>query len=77
MPDIPPAIDVYPGPHLPIIKADADPRGLVGRLNHAVPREMDVDAGTMGRGRVLATRRGRSPLYRLEESGAPQDPALR
>jgi transposase len=76
MPDIPPEIDVYPVQHLPIIKAYADQLGLVSLINHYVPTEMDVDAGTIGRGLVLDTLSGRSPLYRLEEFFAHQDTAL-
>src|SRR5262249_50858828 len=37
---------------------------------------MDVDAGTIVRGLVWATRSGRSPRYRLEECCAPHDTAL-
>jgi transposase len=73
MPDIPPAIEVSPVHHLPIIKAYADPLGLVGLINHDVPTEMDVDAGTVVLGLVLDTLSGRSPLYRLEEFFAQQD----
>jgi transposase len=76
MPDIPPAIEVYPVHHLPIIKAYADQLGLVGLINHYVPTEMDVDAGTVVLGLVLDTLSGRSPLYRLEEFFAHQDTAL-
>jgi transposase len=76
MPDIPPAIEVYPVQHLPIIKAYADQLGLVGLINHYVPTEMDVDAGTVVLGLVLDTLSGRSPLYRLEEFFAHQDTAL-
>lgn len=76
MPDIPPEIEVYPVQYLPIIKAYADQLGLVGLINHYVPTEMDVDAGTIVLGLVLDTLRGRSPLYRLEEFFAHQDTAL-
>jgi transposase len=76
MPDIPPAIEVYPVHHLPIIKAYADQLGLVGLINHYVPTEMDVDAGTVVLGLVLDTLSGRSPLYRLEEFFAHQDTEL-
>jgi transposase len=76
MPDIPPAIEVYPVHHLPIIKAYADQLGLVGLINHYVPTEMDVDAGTVVLGLVLDTLSGRSPLYRLEEFFAQQDTEL-
>jgi transposase len=76
MPDIPPAIEVYPVHHLPIIKAYADQLGLVGLINHYVPTEMDVDAGTVVLGLVLDTLSGRSPLYRVEEFFAQQDTAL-
>jgi hypothetical protein len=76
MPDIPPAIAVYPVHHLPILKAYADPLGLVNLINHYVPTEMDVDAGTIVLGLVLETLSGRSPRYRLEEVFAPQDTAL-
>jgi hypothetical protein len=76
MPDIPPAIAVYPVQHLPMIKAYADQLGLVGLINHYVPTEMDVDAGTIVLGLVLDTLSGRSPLYRLEEFFAHQDTAL-
>ena len=76
MQDIPPAIEVYPVHHLPIIKAYADQLGLVGLINHYVPTEMDVDAGTVVLGLVLDTLSGRSPLYRLEEFIAHQDTEL-
>ena len=74
--DIPPAIEVYPVHHLPIIKAYADQLGLVGLINHYVPTAMDVDAGTVVLGLVLDTLSGRSPLYRLEEFFAHQDTEL-
>ena len=38
---------MYPVQHLPIIKAYADQLGLVSLINHYVPTEMDVDAGTI------------------------------
>src|SRR5712671_5898620 len=73
---IPPEIEVYPVDHLPIIKAYADQLGLVGLINHYVPTEMAVDAGTVVLGLVLDTLSGRSPLYRLEEFFAHQDTEL-
>src|SRR5919202_2962035 len=76
MPDIPPEIEVYPVQHLPIIKAYADQLGLVSLINHYVPTEMEVDAGTVVLALVLDTLSGRSPLYRLEEFFAQQDTAL-
>jgi transposase len=76
MPDLLPAIEIYPVHHLPIIKAYADQLGLVGLINHYVPTEMDVDAGTVVLGLVLDTLSGRSPLYRLEEFFAHQDTEL-
>src|SRR5215831_1629416 len=76
MPEIPPAIEVYPVHHLPIIKAYADQLGLVSLINHYVPTEMDVDAGTVVLGLVLDTLSGRSPLSRLEEFFAHQDTEL-
>jgi transposase len=76
MPDIPPAIEIYPVHHLPIIKAYADQLGLVGLINHYIPTEMGVDAGTVVLGLVLDTLSGRSPLYRLEEFFAQQDTEL-
>src|SRR5262247_233120 len=76
MQDILPAMEVYPVHHLPIIKAYADQLGLVGIINHYVPTEMDVDAGTIVLGMILDTLSGRSPLYRLEEFFAQQDTAL-
>jgi transposase len=76
MPDIPSEIEVYPVQHLPIIKAYADQLGLVGLINHYVPTEMEVDAGTVVLGLVLDTLSGRSPLYRLEEFFASQDTEL-
>src|ERR671927_1860620 len=76
MPDIPPEIEVYPVQHLPIIKAYADQLGLVSLINHYVPIEMDVDAGTVVLALVLDTLSGRSPLYRLEEFFAQQDTEL-
>ena len=60
-----PEIEVYPVHHLPIIKAYADQLGLVSLINHYVPTEMNVDAGTVVLGLVLDTLSGRSPLYRL------------
>ena len=76
MPGIAPALEVYPVQHLPIIKAYADQLGLVNLINHYVPTEMDVDAGTIGLGLALDTLSGRSPLYRFEEFFAHQDTAL-
>jgi transposase len=76
MPGIPPEIEVYPVHHLPIIKAYADQLGLVSLINHYVPTEMGVDAGTVVLGLVLDTLSGRSPLYRLEEFFAHQDTEL-
>ena len=57
-----PEIEVYPVQHLPILKAYADQLGLIGLINHYVPTEMDVDAGTVVLGLVLDTLSGRSPL---------------
>jgi Domain of unknown function (DUF4277) len=76
MPDLPPDIEVYPVHHLPIIKAYADQLDLVGLINHYVPTEMEVDAGTIVLGLVLDTLSGRSPLYRLEEFFTTQDTEL-
>src|SRR5436190_15180905 len=76
MQDLAPAIEVYPVHHLPIIKAYADQLGLVSLINHYVPTEMDVDAGTVVLALVLDTLSGRSPLYRLEEFFTYQDTAL-
>ncbi len=76
MPDLASEIEVYPVHHLPIIKAYADQLGLVGLINHYVPTEMEVDAGTVVLGLILDTLRGRSPLYRLEEFFATQDTEL-
>jgi len=76
MPGIPAAIAVYPVHHRPILKAYADQRGLVSLLNPYVPTERNVDAGTVVLALVLATLRGRSPLYRFEEFCAQQAPAL-
>src|SRR5919198_1732480 len=71
-----PASEVYPVQHLPLIKAYADQLGLVSLINHYVPTEMEVDAGTVVLALVLDTLSGRSPLYRLEEFFAQQDTAL-
>jgi len=71
-----PAIEVYPVQHLPILKAYADQLGLVSLINHYVPTEMEVDAGTVVLAMVLDTLSGRSPLYRLEEFFAQQDTEL-
>ena len=76
MPGIPTEIEVYPVHHLPILKAHADQLGLVSLINHYVPTEMNVDAGTIVLGLVLDTLSGRSPLYRLEEFFAHQDTEL-
>jgi transposase len=71
-----PVIEVYPVHHLPIIKAYADQLGLVSLINHYVPTEMEVDAGTVVLALVLDTLSGRSPLYRLEEFFAQHDTEL-
>jgi transposase len=73
---IPHELKVYQIQHLPIVKAYADQLGLVSSINHFVPTEMQVDAGTIVLGLVLDTLSGRSPLYRLEEFFAHQDTAL-
>jgi len=62
MQDRAPAIEVYPVHPLPIITADADQLGLVSLINHYVPTEMDVDAGTVVLALGLDTLSGRSPL---------------
>ena len=76
MQGLPPAIEVYPVHHLPIIKAYADPLGLVSLINHYVPTAMGVDAGTVVLAMVWDTLSGRRPLSRLEEFFAQQAPAL-
>jgi hypothetical protein len=76
MPGIPAEIEVYPVHHLPILKAYADQLGLVSLINHYVPTEMNVDAGTVVLGLVVDTLSGRSPLYRWEEFFAQQDTEL-
>src|SRR5215831_9757379 len=73
---MPPGMEVYPVQHLPIVKAYADKLGLVGIINHFVPTEMEVDAGTIVLGLVLDTLSGRRPLYLLEEFFAHQDTEL-
>jgi transposase len=73
---LPPTIEVYPVHHLPILKAYADQLGLVSLINHYVPTEMEVDAGTVVLALVVDTLSGRSPLYRLEEFFAQHDTAL-
>ncbi len=73
---IPHELKVYQIQQLPIVKAYADQLGLVSSINHLVPTEMQVDAGTIVLGLVLDTLSGRSPLYRLEEFFAHQDTAL-
>src|SRR5499427_9556415 len=76
MPSLPAEIEVYPVHHLPILKAYADQLGLVSLINHYVPTEMGVDAGTVVLAMVLDTLSGRSPLSRLEEFFAQQDTEL-
>ena len=73
---LPPEIKVSPVPLLPMLKAYADQLGLVGLLQHYVPTEMDVDAGTVVLDLVVATLRGPSPLYRWAACGAHHDTAL-
>jgi hypothetical protein len=75
MQTLPPASEVYPVHHLPLITAYADQLGLVSLINHSVPTEMEVDAGTVVLALVLDTLSGRRPLYRLEEFFAQQDTA--
>jgi hypothetical protein len=72
---LPPTIEVDPVHHLPILKASADHLGRVNLINHSVPMEMAVDAGTVVLGLVLDldTRSGQSPLSRLGECFAPPD----
>jgi hypothetical protein len=62
MPGIPAEIEVYPVHHLPTFKAYAAQLGLVSLINHYVPTEMNVDAGTVVLGLVFDTLSGRSPL---------------
>jgi Domain of unknown function (DUF4277) len=76
MQDLAPAIEVSPVHHLPILKAYAAQLGLVSLLNHYVPTEMDVDAGTVVLALGLDTLSGRSPFYRLEDCFASHDTAL-
>lgn len=76
MSEMPAEIEAYQVQHLPIIKAYADELGLVGLINHYVPTEMEIDAGTVVLGLVLDTLSGRSPLYRLEDFFRDQDTEL-
>jgi len=76
MHDIPHELEAYQVQHLPIIKAYADKLGLVGLINHFIPTQMEIDAGTIVLGLVLDTLSGRSPLYRLEEFFTHQDTEL-
>jgi Domain of unknown function (DUF4277) len=71
-----PPIEAYQVQHLPLVKAYADKIGLVEVIKQVVPTEMEVDPGTIVLGLILATRSGRSPLYRLEEFFTHQDTAL-
>src|SRR5262245_9198624 len=73
---LPPAIEVYPVHHLPMLKVYADQLGLVSLIKHYVPTEMEVDAGTVVLALGLDTLSGHSPLYRLEEFCAQHDTAL-
>jgi len=73
---IPQEIEAYQVHHLPIVKAYADKIGVVEVINQLVPTEMDIDPGTIVLGMILDTLRGRSPLYRLQDSFAQQDTAL-
>ena len=76
MPALSPALEVSPVPPRPLLKASADPLGLVSLIHHSVPTARGVDAGTVVLAMVLATRSGRSPLYRLEACCAQHDTAL-
>ena len=75
MPALSPAIEVDPVHPLPLLKAYADPRGLVSLINPYVPTARGVEAGTVVLAMGLDTLRGRRPLSRLEEFCAQQDPA--
>lgn len=59
--------------HLSVIAAFCHQMGLVESINHVVPTEMEVDAGTMVLALVLDTLSGRSPLYRLGDFYKHQD----
>ena len=69
MDGIPHEIEAYPVQHLPLIKAYADKLGLVGLINHLVPTEMDVDAGTVVLGLVLDTLSGRRHRTAVGQGG--------
>jgi Domain of unknown function (DUF4277) len=71
-----PALAVYPGHPLPLLKAYADRLGLVSLLTHSVPTAMGVDAGTVVLAMGWDTLRGRRPLSRLEACFAQHDTAL-
>ena len=49
---IPHELKVYQIQHVPIVKAYADHLGLGSSINHLVPTEMQVDAGTIVLGLV-------------------------
>jgi hypothetical protein len=70
-----PAIAVSPVHYLPMLKAYADPLGLVSLIKHYGPTAMEVEAGTVVLALGLDTLSGRSPLYRLEAFFAHQDTA--
>jgi hypothetical protein len=52
MPGLPAESEGYPVHPLPMLKAYADPLGLVRLIQHSGPTERHVDAGTGVRGRV-------------------------
>ena len=70
---LPPVIEGTPSTICPLSRLTPTNWALVSLINHYVPTEMDVDAGTVVLGLVLDTLSGRSPLYRLEEFFAHQD----
>jgi hypothetical protein len=72
---IPHEIEADPVAHLPRVNAYAATLDLGGLIHACVPTEMDVDAGTLVRGLVWDTRRGRSPLSRVEAVFAHHDTA--
>jgi hypothetical protein len=71
-----PTIEASPVQPLPLVQASADQIGLGEAINEVGPTERPIAPGTIVLGMLLATCRGRSPLYRLDEFLTHQATAL-
>ena len=62
--------------HIPVVARMCHRLGLIEIINKNIPCNTDTDPGTLVTGMICDTLSGRSPLYKVEDFIAEQDPEL-